>query len=700
MNPGRREATLPTPPLLLGATLAFWGYQTGFLAVGLILGVGLESARWIGRRWEYSAEEFNQLWNITVLLFLGAAAYVFASSDGLGTVGSFFSANSFTDRSHALDKASETMFVFLRLLPMVFFPFTVVQAYSTQPRVDFRTFSWFLRRRARAQRAGPGPTGRGVNAAFPFFAVCLLSASTAKVTEHVFFVGLAVLVGWALWTVRSPRVAVVSWVVCLGAAIALGYGTAAGLRNLQQVVDALHVQILSNFRLAGRGLKEIQTSIGQVGRLKGSGQIVLRVAFPPGTPVRPLLREATYNYFRSPEWRAAGGRREFAQMFPETNETSWVFAEGPSEPPFSIAAYLSGGQGPLILPHAVTRVDELGVFDLKTNHLGTARVDTGPGLVIYRAAWGGLGGFDGPPDEAFDLQVPTNEQPAVARVAEELGLGALPESERPPALERYFARHFAYSLYEDHAALATNREVRTPLAHFLLRSKAGHCEYFATATTLLLRQAGVPARYALGYSVQEHAGEGRYVVRARHAHAWCLYYDRATGRWRELDTTPGGWIDRENERRSLFEPVGDLFAWGWFQISKLRWGLGGLRRYIFYAVVVVLALVVARFIQQKRGRRRPRAVGAADAGGLRAGLDSEFYQVERRLAARGWERRTSESVLDWLARIRPHVEVDEGEMRGVIDLHYRLRFDPKGLSREERARLRERVAALLAGLSG
>ncbi|MBT8330725.1 MAG: transglutaminase-like domain-containing protein, partial [Deltaproteobacteria bacterium] len=39
------------------------------------------------------------------------------------------------------------------------------------------------------------------------------------------------------------------------------------------------------------------------------------------------------------------------------------------------------------------------------------------------------------------------------------------------------------------------------IENFLTRSRSGHCEYFATATVLLLRQAGIPARYARGYSV-------------------------------------------------------------------------------------------------------------------------------------------------------------------------------------------------------
>ena len=39
------------PPFLLGAALLFWGWQTGFLIVGGLMAVALESPRVIRARW-------------------------------------------------------------------------------------------------------------------------------------------------------------------------------------------------------------------------------------------------------------------------------------------------------------------------------------------------------------------------------------------------------------------------------------------------------------------------------------------------------------------------------------------------------------------------------------------------------------------------------------------------------------------------
>ena len=86
-----------------------------------------------------------------------------------------------------------------------------------------------------------------------------------------------------------------------------------------------------------------------------------------------------------------------------------------------------------------------------------------------------------------------------------------------------------------------------------MRSRAGHCEYFATATVLLLREAGIPARYATGFSVQDFSRmENRSVVRERHAHAWVLAF--VNGAWRDLDTTPSNWGELGKSRM----PAGGL----------------------------------------------------------------------------------------------------------------------------------------------
>ncbi len=65
-----------TPPFLILATLLFWGWQTGHLVVGFISGAILESSRLIKARWSLSQADFNRLWNVCIVLFIGVGAFL------------------------------------------------------------------------------------------------------------------------------------------------------------------------------------------------------------------------------------------------------------------------------------------------------------------------------------------------------------------------------------------------------------------------------------------------------------------------------------------------------------------------------------------------------------------------------------------------------------------------------------------------
>lgn len=71
---------------------------------------------------------------------------------------------------------------------------------------------------------------------------------------------------------------------------------------------------------------------------------------------------------------------------------------------------------------------------------------------------------------------------------------------------------------------------------FLQEAEEGYCIHFATAATVLLRAAGIPARYVEGYMVPVTAGETA-AVRGDMAHAWVEYYLSGVG-WVILDATP------------------------------------------------------------------------------------------------------------------------------------------------------------------
>ena len=257
-------------------------------------------------------------------------------------------------------------------------------------------------------------------------------------------------------------------------------------------------------------------------------------------------------------------------------------------------------------------------------------------------------------------------------------------------IERWFASTFSYSLYQ-----ARQADDQSPLLRFLQETKAGHCEYFATATVLLLRAAGIPARYAVGFSVSERDGE-RWLGRGRDAHAWTLVWDGR--RWNDLDTTPATWHDAEAAAKPWGEDLRDVWAEGWLRFDLWRQEGGRWQMFVFIAGMVVLGWIGWRQLRGSAwGRARNRASAADEPTIL--GLDSECLKLFEVLARRHGPRADAETPRTWLQRLGL-LGPDPSGQRYVtaLALHQRLRFDPAGLTRPERLLLRETVLALQADL--
>jgi len=181
----------------------------------------------------------------------------------------------------------------------------------------------------------------------------------------------------------------------------------------------------------------------------------------------------------------------------------------------------------------------------------------------------------------------------------------------------------------------------------------------------------VPARYAIGFSVQEWSRlEQRWIVRSRHAHAWALAH--VDGVWREVDTTPPVWADAERDEASMLEPLRDLWSWGGFLFSRWRWGEeeDGVGRYAGWLLIPLLLLLGWRLYSRRRVGRGAAAPGGARELAPPPGHDSEFYLIASRLDAAGLGRHPSEPASVWIERIHA------SELRPIVDLHYRYRSDP------------------------
>ena len=62
---------MTTPPLLLGATLLFWGWQTGLPWLGALAAFAIESSRVFRARWDFPQSDLDRIYNLCTALFFG-----------------------------------------------------------------------------------------------------------------------------------------------------------------------------------------------------------------------------------------------------------------------------------------------------------------------------------------------------------------------------------------------------------------------------------------------------------------------------------------------------------------------------------------------------------------------------------------------------------------------------------------------------
>lgn len=654
------------PPGVLGAATLLWGWQCQLLAFAVPIAVLLEAARWTPWRWQLENRDFHRIADVSGVALLVIVAFQF-DAHGVGGI-----------------------YGILRWLPFVIAGLTAAQLYSSANAVPYTAL--FLSVRRAAARGRIVPRG-GIDMRAPCLVGCLVAATAGDLRSPAAFWASCAVVALALWPQRSSRYRLAAWVLALVLAIGLGVLGQRTVIGARRALEPIMMSWFHDFLMARKDPYRAYTAMGRIGRLKLSDRIVLRVVPDARPGVPPLLRTATYRRFARNMWIAQA--REFDPVPSDLEGTRWPLgdpgAEAGAARSLRISTYMRFGKGLLPTPAGTIALEELPVDQVFRNDLGTLKVLRGPGHIEYVTRYVDGRSFESGPGPS-DLAVPVADEVLMARIVDELGLRGREPGAVLEGLQRYFADGFRYSV-----TLRRPTRLPEPLHDFLLETRTGHCEFYASATVLLLRAAGVPARYASGYAVQEWSElDDAYIVRARHAHSWASAW--IDGAWRDVDTTPAVWAELEAESAPWWEQAYDLGSWLRYHFARWRWSAGesdwttwGLWLLLPLTLILVWRLGLGARVRTAGGRARHAPVE-------RPGLDSELYAVEREIAERGHPRAPGESLRDWLHRLeREGVVPGAGELaRELLPLHYRYRFDSRGLAPGERVRLREGAARWLA----
>lgn len=281
-----------------------------------------------------------------------------------------------------------------------------------------------------------------------------------------------------------------------------------------------------------------QVTLGSHGvRIYGNPQIVLRVEFPNGTPsdLQSLhWRGRSYDRFDGIRWSRS------SRVPPAQSPPAWYEKWGTTLVPqriygapldtrvlFALYPLLDVEADPTIQP-LPDNAGDMTYWGPGPPSYTALSLLSRPSASQLRTARGAF-----VPARGYYTQLPPLSA-EVRALADSLLAGLPTDYDRAVSLERWFQGEFTYTRQLPRTA----REAT--LDYFLLQRRAGHCEYFSTAMTVLLRTQGIAAREVNGFLGGSWSGFGEYLaVTQNEAHAWVEVWFPGFG-WVPFDPTPGG----------------------------------------------------------------------------------------------------------------------------------------------------------------
>lgn len=613
--------------LCLIASLLSWGYltQSLIIAIGLLtLFAIIQTDLW---HWTISSKQLNRWGDISSLLVILVLIYAYLVK---------------TDQ--------QPIFILLKCLPILFAPVLLAQLLSKQTQIPLSVLFYALRKKQRPEQT--------INFILPYSGIAIISAGQANIQDLRYLSLTMAFFVMVLGFNRPKHSYFALWFVLIILAAILSFFGQMGLRQLNLLIEQKSIELFSNLQTDPF---KAQTAIGDIGELKLSNKIEFRLK----ADGQLLLHQASYDKYLGQTWIAS--KRTF------TADNPLPIIQAPTKRLEILQQRL--GDKILALPDGVTAIKGLDNAVIQYSELGAVKIEAPEDAVNYQVFY--TAKRTGKPS-ANDLQIPVQHAIWLKQFYQNLNLNHLPQNVIADRIKDYFQANYYYSLY-----LGKESNSDTALKNFIYNTKSGHCEYFATATVLLLRQAGIPARFATGYSVSEYIPEqDLYLVRSRDAHAWAIAY--INGIWQAVDSTPAQWKTLENKNAdTVWQTLSDTWSNLMFYLKQIP------DQYIKQIKFVLISLAVCYFIIRLLRNKQARKQKLQPLNSFYTGLDSEFYLLERQLQQTEKARLSHETLQQWVIRL------NHPELITLCQLHYQLRFDPKGLTAFQRQQLQQNVQLFL-----
>lgn len=298
-------------------------------------------------------------------------------------------------------------------------------------------------------------------------------------------------------------------------------------------------------------------------------------------------------------------------------------------------------------------------------------------------------------DPSFDrfLQLPDTLPQRVGNLAQEITQDKASVYDQIKAVEKYFSSHgFRY----DKKEVAIPSEDQDYVDQFLFDTKVGYCDNFSTSMVVLLRSAGIPARWVKGFAPGNPGrisdGLQEYQITNDNAHSWVEAYIPGTG-WMEFEPTIGfsGNVNidydieqdtpqqeqvlepekkQEQPKKEEQEPKKETSGSTTFSFDSVwTW----VKKHIYVWIALVILMIIASitlFMQRKTWipKMQVRAFRKKEADWTN--FDASYHVLTKQLSRIGLRRKDGETLRAFATRVDESLETEEMQkLTAVYEQH-------------------------------
>ena len=655
----------PPPRLLLGATLLFWGAMSGNSALALILALIVESPNWIRSRWNFNDQACSRAWYLCIILTLFAMIPIWLEG------------NRYT-----------TLARLLTWLPIVLFPLQFIQSFGFQKYLKLNNF--YLFSQSYINRNIELRTKQSIvrfNFGNVYFIASIIASSLGPNAQgRTFFIGLIILASWRMLENMRSRFFAMITILMLAAAIGL-----TGQIGMTALYHWVTNRGMNYDGIPGADPTLKMTHIGSLGAIKQSSEMMWRITPKAGQMPPRLLKTASYNRYKGVNWKiqypaAMSDNEESYRPLDSTDlavdDSYYMLRENMirkdiikplSE--FEIrGAAMTGHLLPL--PGNTSTLNNFVLDSVEINPVGNVRIFPIKSIIQGKVRWNDDLTTEAPPFPKEDLLIDDYEMEGIHEVADALGLKQLATTtEKIKRIREFFDTEFQYTRYLTIGRAFSSKKRPTAIETFLTTNKNGHCEYFATAATLLLRAANVPTRYTIGFSViEKNISNDEWIIRGTHAHAWTRVWNKELQTWVDFDPTPSGWLIEETRGHSRMQSFYDTYQ----RIKEdfFLWRNEASNRLAVTIVIWILGIAIVLYIAFRLKKSRVVVDSKKSRRDLeKPAIKTPLHDIEKAALKILGSRSPGETFVAWLMKLKAH-NISETELKQACALHQQLRFDP------------------------